>query len=153
MRIIKLILIVIFYHLTISSYSQAVLKIEIEQIVLPGPNHIIKYNIQNKHLNVYQIKTHYRDTLEIKNNTKIYSLALNTEQIDSLKIIVEKILNANLNSRYSTEMLDGITLKFEITFNNITKKFVLENYNAPIFDSLLSYINRQLPKKKRVISF
>jgi len=117
------------------------IKISIEQLVLPDGKPIIKYEINRRYLTIY------------KSKIEVFSRKLNKVQIDSLNLIIEKIDLTKINNYYSSGYLDGVVWTFNFESKENLKTVRLDNYYLPEFGSLVEYLNRQLPKKRRFITF
>jgi hypothetical protein len=122
-----------------SLYSRT--KISIEQLVLPEGKPIIKYEINRRYLTIY------------KSKTEIFSRKLNRVQIDSLNLLIEKIDLTKINNYYSSGYLDGVVWTFNFESKESLKTIRLDNYYLPELGSLVEYLNRQLPNKRRYITF
>jgi len=116
------------------------IKISIEQLVLLEGKPIIKYEINRRYLTIY------------KSKIEVLSKKLNRGQIDSLNLIINKINLTKINNYYSSGYLDGVVWTFNFESKGSLKTIILDNYYLPEFDSLVEYLNRQLPKKRRYIT-
>jgi len=70
-----------------------------------------------------------------------------------LNLIIEKIDLTKINNYYSSGYLDGVVWTFNFESKENLKTVRLDNYYLPEFGSLVEYLNRQLPKKRRFITF
>ena len=127
------------------------IKISIRQECYPGPNPIFTYKVSGKRFTIEKTKYIIRESIKVTDD--IYTLKLNKTQEDSLKIILSKIDLTKFESSYTSAILDGIAWDFNLRSIYGTKKISLWNYYLPEFGSILDFLNRQLPKDKRFISF
>jgi hypothetical protein len=127
-----------------STFSQNTERIEIQitqQILPDGISYL--YSLDNSKLKVFKITK----TIKILKCVKY----LNKTQLDSIVQNTTKILDQNYDSLYFGGAFDGVNWKFEIEFNNIHKKVLIDNYYLESFDNLIMTINNSLPMKRQYI--
>ena len=125
----------------------------IKQTMLPDPNPEYEYVITNGQLTIYEININWKKEHPIEKKKKIYRTRLSENQLKSLDSILVKINIESLDSSYSNPILDGVYWTFDFKINDKRKKVILDNYYLKRLDVLLEYINKQIPEKKRWISF
>ena len=145
---IRLLFIIIIFLFQLSVFGQEVV---VEQKILPGPNPVFTYEITNKHLRIKKTKEILFYSVDFKR--QVYSKRLNRIQQDSLKLILSNMNLTSGKDYYSGGYLDGITWTFSISQDSINTYIILDNYYLSKYGNLLDFINRQLPNKRRYISF
>lgn len=125
--------------------------ITIEQVMLEGSSSSIRYEISKKHLKVKITKEIFNYTVTFKR--QVYSMRLKRDQLDSLRLIVNKMDLYSGQDNYSSNELDGINWTFIIKQDSLVSSMSLNNYYLPQYGVILDFINRQLPAKRRYISF
>jgi hypothetical protein len=126
-------------------------KVYITQEIFPGPNPLLKYKVSGKHFRILRTKKILKGNFNFTD--EIYYCKLNRTSLDSMNLIINKIDFSKFNPSYTSATLDGVAWDFIINSNSGTKKISLLNYYIPEFGLLLDFLNRQLPKEKRYISF
>ena len=126
-------------------------KLCITQECFPGPNPMITYKVSGKTFKVLRTQKILKEKFKVTD--EIYYCRLNSTENDSLKLIVNKIDLSKFENSYASSVLDGVAWEFSINSSFGAKKISLWNYYLPEFGMLLDFINRQLPKDKRYISF
>ena len=122
----------------------------IKQTILPGISPQYKYVFENNQLTIYKTKHSI-----VKNgiiDKKLYRMNFSDRQSDSLDSILINLTIESLDTLYSKPVLDGVLWTFEFQLEKEKKRVVLDNYYHAKLDSLLTYLNKQLPEKWRLIS-
>ena len=83
----------------------------------------------------------------------VYSQKLNSSEIDSLCLIVNKMNISNDKNHYGGGVMDGVIWTFSFEQNKLIKTISFDNYYSPKYDLFLEYINKLIPVKRRYISF
>jgi len=115
-------------------------EFNISQTILPGGDD-------------YEYKYKNNTLLIIENNKSIYKQEFNKNQISSIDSIIKNINVLSIDSVYSRFVLDGTYWTFMFKSHGIKKEILLSNYYHAKLDTLLRYINRQIPTNKQYVSF
>jgi hypothetical protein len=133
------------------SANKQKIKLSITQECFPGPNPIIAYKVSGKSFRIQRTQKVLRQKFKVTD--EIYSSKFNRIQEDSLRLILSEIDLLKYEKSYSSAILDGIAWDFNISSTYGKKEISLWNYYLPDFGKILDFLNRQLPKDKRYISF
>jgi len=126
-------------------------KISIEQQILPGSNPNYIYKIKNNNIKIIKKQPIFNSLIYL--SYEIYSMRLDRNQTDSLRLVLK---NANifiLDYSYDSGSLDGINWTFKIRINKQFKEVRLDNYYLKELGDIVDFMNRQIPKKKVCVSF
>jgi|WetSurMetagenome_2_1015567.scaffolds.fasta_scaffold763826_1 hypothetical protein len=149
------ILLTIFCFQKISYGQENSMEFEITfcQLVFPGPNPVYQYIISQKYLSVNEIYFPQNASVDQKIKRKLFRKKLNQIQRDSIFTILNSIEIENLENEYVNAVLDGVIWYFSFTDSKVRKYIKIDNYYLEELNTLLVFINRQLPEKRQYIFF
>jgi len=116
----------------------------------PDPNPIITYKLTNRKLVIYSTDAMYR---KLSEKSIIFVERLNSNQLDSLNLIINNIDFPKTESSYSGVYLDGTVWTFKFESKEINRVITFDNCQLPEFCLIIDFLNRQIPSRKRYITF